>query len=152
MTCQYPERFRWLTSHPKPGILNHEWKNSSATNLARNVLISTFFRGSKYRFCTIWLVALEEEIIDKDFTQSYWLALQFWVQPNRIFTVGVPQASHGTIAMVIFSRVKITCYFHLWRCHVFSWKLNFIGVYVIILWYPARKSCLFGNAITCLTI
>ena len=27
--------------------------------------------------------------------QSYWLALQFWVQPNRIFTVGVPQASHG---------------------------------------------------------
>ena len=37
----------------------------------------------------------EEEIIYKDFTQSYWLALQFWVQPNRIFTVGVPQASHG---------------------------------------------------------
>ena len=33
-------------------------------------------------------------IIDKDFRQSYWLALQFWVQPNRIFTVGVPQASH----------------------------------------------------------
>ena len=67
----------------------------------------TFFRGSKcgkersseeanrYRFCTIPLVDLEEEIIDKDFTQSYWLALQFWVQPNRIFTVGVPQASHG---------------------------------------------------------
>ena len=23
------------------------------------------------------------------------MALQFWVQPNRIFTVGVPQASHG---------------------------------------------------------
>jgi len=38
---------------------------------------------------------LEEEIIDKDFAQSYWLASQFWVQPNRIFTVGVPQASHG---------------------------------------------------------
>ena len=41
------------------------------------------------------MVGLEEEIIDKDFRQSYWLALQFWVQPNRIFTVGVPQASHG---------------------------------------------------------
>ena len=40
---------------------------------------------------------MEEEIIDKDFTQSYWLVLQFWVQPNRIFTVGVPQASHGKI-------------------------------------------------------
>ena len=58
---------------------------------------SNFFRGGKsiknrYRFRTIWLVGLEEEIIDKDFRQSYWLALQFWVQPNRIFTVGVPQA------------------------------------------------------------
>ena len=41
------------------------------------------------------MVGLEEEVIDKDFRQSYWLALQFWVQPNRIFTVGVPQASHG---------------------------------------------------------
>ena len=74
--------------------------------LARNVLISAFFRGSKsiknrYRFCTIWLVGLEEEIIDKDFTQSYWLALQFWVQLNRIFTVGVPQASHGITNKII---------------------------------------------------
>ena len=63
-----------------------------------------FFRGSKsiknrYRFCTTWLVGLEEEIIDKDFTHSYWLALQFWVQPNRIFTVGVPQASHEIIQL-----------------------------------------------------
>ena len=41
------------------------------------------------------MVGLEEEIIDKDFRQSYWLSLQFCVQPNRIFTVGVPQASHG---------------------------------------------------------
>ena len=41
------------------------------------------------------MVDLEEEIMDKDFTQSYWLALQFWVQPNRIFTLGVPQAPHG---------------------------------------------------------
>ena len=41
------------------------------------------------------MVGLEVEIIDKDFRQSCWLALQFWVQPNRIFTVGVPQASHG---------------------------------------------------------
>ena len=93
VTCQYLEGFQ--------AILNHEWENSRATNLARNVLISTFFRGSKsiknrYRFCTIWLVGLKEEIIDKDFRQSYWLALQFWVQPNRIFTVGVPQASHRT--------------------------------------------------------
>ena len=79
VTCQYLEGFQ--------AILNHEWENSRATNLARNVLISTFFRGSKsfknrYRFCTIWLVGLEKEIIDKDFRQSYWLALQFWVQPN----------------------------------------------------------------------
>ena len=42
---------------------------------------------------------------DEDFTQSYRLALQFWVQPNRIFTVGVPQASHG------INRIKFCFYF-----------------------------------------
>ena len=100
VTCLYRSVSRRISLVNNDAILNHEWENSSATNLARYVLISTFFRGSKlirnrYRFCTIWLVGLEEEIIDKDFTQSYWLALQFWVQPNRIFTVGVTQASHG---------------------------------------------------------
>ena len=37
------------------------------------------------------------------------------------------------IAMVIFSHVKITCYFHMWRYQVFTWKLTwyFIGVYII---------------------
>ena len=40
---------------------------------------------------------------------------------------------HVTIAAVIFPRVKITCYFHLWRYHVFARKLTryFIGVYII---------------------
>ena len=34
---------------------------------------------------------------------------------------------------MIFSYVKITCYFHVWRYHVFARKLNwyFIGVYII---------------------
>ena len=37
------------------------------------------------------------------------------------------------IATVIFSHVKITCYFHVWRYHVFVRKLiwYFIGVYII---------------------
>ena len=36
-----------------------------------------------------------------------------------------------TIATVIFSHVKIRCYFHLWRYHVFARKLTwyFTGVY-----------------------
>ena len=36
------------------------------------------------------------------------------------------------IATVIFSHVKITCYFHIWRYHVFGRKLTwyFIGVYI----------------------
>ena len=40
------------------------------------------------------------------------------------------------IATVIFSHVKITCYFHVWRYRVFAPKLTwyFIGVY-IINWY-----------------
>ena len=35
--------------------------------------------------------------------------------------------------MVIFSHVKMTCYFHMWRYHVFTRKLAwyFIGVYII---------------------
>ena len=37
------------------------------------------------------------------------------------------------IATVIFSHVKITSYFHVWRYHVFARKLTwyFIGVYII---------------------
>ena len=37
------------------------------------------------------------------------------------------------IATVIFSRVKITCYFHTWRYQVFARKLTWyvIGVYII---------------------
>ena len=52
------------------------------------------------------MVDLEEEIIDKDFRQSYWLALQFWVQPNRIFTVGVPQASHGINILAVIDQMS----------------------------------------------
>ena len=39
------------------------------------------------------------------------------------------------IATVIFSHVKITCYFHMWRYQVFARKLSwyFIGVYIIII-------------------
>ena len=37
------------------------------------------------------------------------------------------------MATVIFSHVKVTCYFHMWRYQVFVWKLTwyFIGVYII---------------------
>ena len=40
---------------------------------------------------------------------------------------------YAVIAKVIFSQVKITCYFHMWRYQVFAWKLTcyFIGVYII---------------------
>ena len=40
-----------------------------------------------------------------------------------------------TIATVMFSHVKITCYFHMWRYHVFARKLTwyFIGIYMIKL-------------------
>ena len=86
MTCQYPEGFRWLTSHPKPrvGKLNGDKFGKERSDF--NVLLK-----NRYRFCTIPLVGLEEEIIDNDFRQSYWLALQFVRtmknKPNRIFTV-----------------------------------------------------------------
>ena len=48
------------------------------------------------------------------------------------------------IAKVIFSHVKITCYFHMWRYQVFARKLTwyFIGVYIIkrfILWVVFLK-------------
>ena len=40
---------------------------------------------------------------------------------------------HVAIATMIFSHVKITCYFHMWRYHVFARKLTwyFIGIYII---------------------
>ena len=41
---------------------------------------------------------------------------------------------YEAIATVIFSHVKITCYFHMWRYQVFTRKLTwyFTGVYIII--------------------
>ena len=46
---------------------------------------------------TMLLVSLPTEQIDKDFTQSYWLALQFVpTKKNKPdFYRGMPQASHG---------------------------------------------------------
>ena len=42
---------------------------------------------------------------------------------------------YEAIAMVIFSHVKITCYFLMWRYQVFAQKVTwyFIGVYIIKL-------------------
>ena len=58
------------------------------------------------------LVSLPTEQIDKDFTQSYWLALQFVPtkknKPSRIFTVGMPQASHGISRKYSFESTKIS--------------------------------------------
>ena len=74
MTCQYPEGFRWLTSHPKPRVVKlkrDKFGNQRSSENANRLKIDT------------------------DFVQSDWSAWQFWVQPNRIFTVRVPQASHG---------------------------------------------------------
>ena len=52
---------------------------------------------------------------------------------------------HAAIAMGIFSRVKITCYFHMWGYHVFAQKLtwHFIGVYIVKyhIHYPGRMRC-----------
>ena len=50
------------------------------------------------------------------------------------------------IAKVIFSHVKITCYFHMWRYQVFARKLTwyFGGVYIIIVDYFLQ---LFGDLV-----
>jgi len=46
------------------------------------------------------------------------------------------------IATVIFSHVKITYYFHMWRYQIFTWKLAwyFIGVYIIKIIFLSSKS------------
>ena len=54
------------------------------------------------------------------------------------------------IATVIFSHVKITCYFHVWRYHVFARKLiwYFIGVYIIkhVIFMCVKISCFHSQA------
>ena len=51
----------------------------------------------------------------------------------NIFLAAKGAVYHVAIATVIFSHVKITCYFHMWRYHVFVRKLTwyFIGIYII---------------------
>ena len=53
--------------------------------------------------------------------------LFYYISTNEILIYYV------AIATVIFSHVEITCYFHVWRYHVFTGKLTwyFIGVYMI---------------------
>ena len=56
-----------------------------------------------------------------------------WNTKSRHERHRMARVSCVTIATVIFSRVKITCYLHVWRYHVFARKFTwyFIGVYII---------------------
>ena len=51
----------------------------------------------------------------------------------HIFFAAKGAIFYVAIATVIFSHVKITCYFHVWEYHVFARKFTwyFIGVYII---------------------
>ena len=51
-------------------------------------------------------------------------------------------SGHVTIMTVISSRVKITCYLHVWRYEVLAGKLTwyFTGVYKIKLCIKPKKS------------
>ena len=142
MTCQYPEGFRWLISHPNPRV-GKLWQGTfcspRSSEVANRLKIDTDFVQSDW---SAW-----KEIIDKDFTQSYWLALQFWVQQNRIFTMTVPQASHGksawftgltwVLSLLIpgLDHLKLEPYKYgrsmLWRILVFDWANN--------LWLPVLR-------------
>ena len=62
---------------------------------------------------------------------------------------------YEAIATVIFSHLKITCYLHMWRYHIFVQKLTwyFIGVYIIkwCTWYkqssPDFKDIVFKKSL-----
>ena len=56
-----------------------------------------------------------------------------WTVFSLFFGVKGAILYYVAIAKVIFSHVKITCYFHMWRYQVFARKLTwyFIGVYII---------------------
>ena len=74
MTCQYPEGFCWLTSHPNLRVgtdkrqIWHVLKRCSGE--ANQLKINKDFVQSL-------IVSFEEEMINKDFLQSHWQALQY---------------------------------------------------------------------------
>ena len=63
---------------------------------------------------------------------------------NRFAFAAKGAIYYVTIATVIFSQVKITCYFHVWRCHVFAPQLTwyFIGFYITNKVITSAKGCL----------
>ena len=66
--------------------------------------------------------------------RSFWKPYFIWKSHLiKIIIIIIIIIYYVAIATVIFSHVKITCYFHVWRYHVFARKLTwyFIGVYLI---------------------
>ena len=58
---------------------------------------------------------------------------QHWWNNKPFYICAKGVIYYVIITTVIFSHVKVTSYFHVWRYHVFARKLNwyFIGVYMI---------------------
>ena len=88
---------------------------------------STFSRGlSLTSGCSLSSLAISSfaAISALRLTISAW----FWAISSCLGAI-----YYVAIATVIFSHVKITCYFHVWRYHFFGRKLTwyFIGVYII---------------------
>ena len=94
----------------------HEWAQQTS---------EIFFQQEKRDF-----VSPSSHVMFFSLYKHQWTTKQFHF--NNIFSV--KGAIYFSVkATVIFSRVKITCYFRMWKYQIFAGKLTwyFIGVYII---------------------
>ena len=91
----------------------------------RSEWVKYFFQHAKRNF-----VSPSDHVMFYSLYKHQWNAKPFYL---KSFFGLKGAVYYEAIAMVIFSHVKIRCYFHMWRYQVFVQKLTwyFIGVYII---------------------
>ena len=119
---------------PKSWKTFHEWVQRTSGIFLNSRRESLYLQAAME--CSIYYINTNE-------IQNHFTLIVFWCERRNLF--------YEAIATVIFSHVKRTCYFHMWRYQAFAQKLTwyFIGVY-IINWYIKRLALSQGYYCHCL--
>ena len=121
---QNPVNTSWLWR-----ISRRIWADQKRRIILNEIEDITWPRGDTKFLFECWKIFFQHE--KRNFVSSGHVMFYLWYKHQWTVKGAI---SYVAIATVIFSHVKITCYFHMWRYQVFARKLTwyFIGVYILI--------------------